>query len=400
MKNYRYYLLSFIFILFSLSVFSNDKTLADSERLIKDRKYASAFELLHQADTYNHNANIIVAKVNLLLDYYVKTDNFTSFALKDLHPNQSINDLREQDLVIKMLEFRPDSILKNAIKENPNNYKLHKVLGNFYYETYLEYHDEWILSETELINNIKEYNLLAYKNGEFDFWSLFELGYSYLMTDDEDEALKYLSKSLELNSNYALTHYNLAYIYHSKENNDKALYHASKAFSLQSVEEYKAEAANLLAMCYMDKKDLEKALDYYRKSNEIQPNNYATLLAILTLDLEVGDREYLHIAEQMIKLSPSNAVIYQDLLKAFSETERELDFIKFMESVKPQHRANNSAMANIYLHQAIAQYEMEEWVSAKLNFEKSRSLFRNFYSSDHSVFRVIDSYTKAIKKQI
>ena len=38
-------------------------------------------------------------------------------------------------------------------------------------------------------------------------------------------------------------------------------------------------------------------------------------------------------------------------------------------------------------------------VDAKINFEKARSLFRNIFKSNHSVFKVIDSYTNAIRKK-
>lgn len=400
MKLNKKYIISLSLLLIGLTISAKDKVISTADALIKERKYASAFEYLDENDPNNNEPELVIAKVNLLINYFVKTDNFQNFGLKDLLPKQSLDELRKEELHVRIIDFKPDSVLLDLSKRHPTNYKLHKALGNYYYETYLEFEDNWIESDSVLIEKFKYFNQTALKHGEFDYWSLFELGYAYLLQDNFEEAVSYLSKSVDLNKNYALSHYNLACAYHHLGNVDMALKHASNAFRLETIDEYKAEAARLLAISFEEKEEYEKALDYYKKSNEIIPNDYNTLLAIMNIDLIIGDRDYNLIAEQLIRMAPSNAAIYQDILKAYSEHNHEVDFVEFMDNIKIHHRANNSAMANIYLHQAIVQYDLEEWVAAKINFEKSRNLFRNFYSSDHSVFRVIDSYTQAIRKQI
>ncbi len=152
-------------------------------------------------------------------------------------------------------------------------------------------------------------------------------------------------------------------------------------------------------MTYEDLKDDKKALEYYRISDQIQPNDYSTLSLMLALEIKLNDFQCRNHTVQLFTLDPDNPVIFQDLLKMYSENEKEKEFIEFMEDMKPKYRQVIPVMANILFHQAIAQYEIEEWVAAKINFERARSLFRNLYSANHSVFKVIDSYTDVIKKK-
>ena len=140
-------------------------------------------------------------------------------------------------------------------------------------------------------------------------------------------------------------------------------------------------------------------MEYHRIANLTLPNDYNTLSLLLALEIKLNDGQYKKHANQLFYLDPDNPVIFQDLLKMYSENEKETEFIEMMEDLKPLFRQNIPVMANILFHQAIAQYETEEWVSAKINFERARSLFRNLYSSGHSVFKVIDSYTNVIKKK-
>lgn len=367
--------------------------------MIADQKYASAFEYLNGSDPNNQDPDISISKTNLLLNFYIKNNLFQKFGLKDLAPNQDLHMLRENNTTVRMFDYKPDSILNKLIRQYPQNYKLRKALGNFYYEVHLQYPDNWLLPDSVVVERIRSNYLSAYENKEFDYWSLFGIGYTYLLDEEFEKSIPFLQKSVELNPNYALSHYNLAYAYSNTENHAKCLIHALKAYNMQAIPEFKAESARLIALTYEELKDVKKAMEYYRIADKILPNDYSTLLPLMALEMSQDDIVYKKHTEQLFFLDPSNPAIFQDIFKAYSENEKEKDFIQFMESLKPQFRQNNIVMANIHLHQAIAQYETDEWVAAKINFEKARSLFRNIFRPSHGVFNVIDSYTNAIKKK-
>ena len=393
----------YYFILFTLlsvvALRAQDSIVNKANALIANQKYASAFEYLRAGDPNDRIPDIAISKSNLLLNYYIKTNQYQEFGLKDLTPNQDLHQFRESNATVRMFTYKPDSILNKLIGENPTNYKLRNALGNFYYEVHLKYPEDWLLPDSVVVQYMKNNYEEAYNNGVYDFWSLFGIGYAYLLEDEFEKAIPFLRKSTELNDNYSLSHYNLAFAYSNTDQPQECLKSALKAYELQILPEFKAESARLIAMTYEDLKDDKKALEYYRISDQIQPNDYSTLSLMLALEIKLNDFQCRNHTVQLFSLDPDNPVIFQDLLKMYSENEKEKEFIEFMEDMKPKYRQVIPVMANILFHQAIAQYEIEEWVAAKINFERARSLFRNLYSANHSVFKVIDSYTDVIKKK-
>ncbi len=393
-----YYFILFI-LLPVVGLRAQDSIVNKANAFIANQKYASAYELLKTGDPYDKNPEIAISKSNLLLNYYIKTNRYQEFGLKDLTPNQDLHQFRESNATVRMFPYKPDSILNKLIRENPSNYKLRNALGNFYYEVHLKYPEDWLLPDSVVVMNMKNSYEEAYNNGVYDFWSLFGIGYAWLLEDEYEKAIPFLLRSTELNGNYSLSYYNLAFAYSNIDEPEKCLESALKAYELQIIPEFKSESARLVAMTYEDLKDDKKALEYYMISDQIQPNDYNTLSLMLELEIRTNDYRYKNHSEQLFCLDPDNPVIFQDLLKMYSENEKEKEFIEFMEDMKPKYRQVIPVMANIHFHQAIAQYETEEWVAAKINFERARSLFRNLYSPNHSVFKVIDSYTDVIRKK-
>ena len=395
----KIYPVLFFSLLSIVALRSQNSVINEANAMIAEQKYATAYEFLTGSDPNNRDPDVAISKSNLLLNYYIKTDQFQKFGLKDLAPNQDLHQLRENNATVRMFNYKPDSVISQLIIQNPQNYKLRNALGNFYYEVHLKYPEDWILPDSVVVLNMKNSYEEAYNNGVYDYWSLFGIGYAYLLEDEFQKGIPFLQKSIELNSNYPISHYNLAYAYSNTDQFPECLASAQKAYDMQVVPEFKAEAARLIAMTCEELKDPKKALEYYRLADQILPNDYNTLSLLLALELKTNDVQYKKHTNQLFFLDPDNPVIFQDLLKMYSEQEKEKEFIDFMENLKPQFRQNIPVMANIHFHQAIAQYETEEWVAAKINFERARSLFRNLFKSSHGVFNVIDSYTNVIKKK-
>ena len=399
LKSSLYYIALAFSLCFSTTLFAQNAATSKADSMVLKHQYASAFEVLRGSDPNDQDPDIAISKVNILINYYIKTDSLQRFALKDLTPNQQLFEIRERKSTMPMFSYKPDSVLKKLINQYPKNYKLRKSLGNFYYEAHLLYPDGWLEPDTVMIEQIKSNNLLAYQHKEFDSWSLFGIGYAYLMENDAEAAIPYLEHSIMLNPDYALSHYNLAYAFSGTEQYDKCLTSALRAYGMQRDPEFKAEAAHLVAMAYEALKDDNKALEYYRICDKLVPNDYNTILPMTLVDLQLNDPMYQKHPNDLFAFDPTNAAIYQAVMKAYAENEKEKEFIELMENFKQIYRPNVIVMANVHFHQAIAQYDIDEWVASKLNFEKARSLFRNVFNSSHSVFKVIDSYTNAIRKK-
>lgn len=381
-------------------LFAQNQAIEQANKLIALQRYASAYEVLRGSDPNDQSPEVAIARANLLLKYYIRTDKFHSFGLKDIAPNQNLQDFRHANTPVKMLDYKPDSILHKLIRQNPTNYKLHYALGNFYYETHLVYPDDtWIQPDSVLLENIKNNYLTAYNNDEFDYWSLFGIGYTYMLEDDYDNGILYLEKSIHENPDYPLSYYNLAFAYLAKDQYNKAIKFGEKAYELQQIPEFKAETAVLIGEAYRELKNPQRAYEYMQTAHKLYPTDYNALIPLLELELELDKPDYIKRTENIFRLAPDNPIIYQDIMKAYSQNEKDNEFAVFLETKRNEYRNNLPVSANIHLYLAISQYEMDEWVAAKLNFEKARNLFRNFYKMDHNVFKVIDSYTEAIKKK-
>lgn len=393
---------SFIFTLLFCTLFTTAQNTAveQANQLIASQRYASAYELLRGSDPNDQSPEVAIARTNLLLNFYIRTDKFHSFGLKDIAPNQNLHEFRENNVSVKMLTYKPDSILTKLIRQYPENYKLPYALGNFYYEVHLVYPDDaWYEPDSIVVAKIRDNYLTAYNHGEFDYWSLFGIGYSYLLDEDYDNAIPFLEQSILMNPDYSLSYYNLSYAYLSKEETQKALTLALKAYEMQVIPIFKAETSLLIAAIYKELKNNPKSYEYLLSANKLHPNDYNVLVPLLEMEMAMNNPDYQKRTNELFMLDPDNPIIFQDIMKAYSENEKDKEFVTFLETKRNEFKNSLPITANIHLYMAIAQYEQDEWVAAKINFEKARSLFRNFYKIDHNVFKVIDSYTDAIKKK-
>src|SRR6185437_586485 len=149
--------LLFFLILTSLNTFSQskDEALKHSQQLVAEKKYNTAFDILDKADPKNTNADIAIAKQDILLNYFVTSIMHKMFALKDLKPNEDIMDYRGKEGSYTIHIFAADSIFNSLIKTDTSNYKLYSALGNYYYDVYVRYGANWTESPETLFKYIE-----------------------------------------------------------------------------------------------------------------------------------------------------------------------------------------------------------------------------------------------------
>ena len=384
-----------IILLFCCTMgYSQNTNISEAEALIAIKNFKSAYKVLDSADAANQIPEIVIAKTDLLLNHNIGANSNRVFALSDSAVNAS--ETRNPDMYVN---FAADSILNKLIEKNPTNFKLHKALGDYYLDVHLNFEDEWLMSDSSVVAGIRDNYLLAYQHDVFDYKSLNGLGYTYMLEEDFETALPYLEQSVKLNKNYPLSHSNLADVYFATGQFDNALLAAQQALSLYNTPQEKVETARKIAEIYIEKKQSDKAVMYYLKADDLIPNDYLTLMPLLRVEMELNNSDYVNRTNQVITLAPDNPVVYQDVYKIYSENEKENEFIAFLESQKVYYRSNVRSLAHNHFYTAVAQYELDKWVDAKINFEKARNLFRNIFKSNHSIFKVIDSYTNAIRKK-
>lgn len=389
-------LFTLIFILSSLLTIAQEESLKEAQKLIENKKYESALKVLNEADPNNENPDIVIEKVDLFLNYFVSSIMHQLFAVTDLEAKQNIYEIRGSEGNFSMFKFPPDSILINLIDKYPNDYRLYKELGFYYHEVHLKYGGNWLKPDSTLINLFVENYKLAYENGVYDDWSLYGIGYGLLYTQKYQESIKYFKEAINLKPEYPTSHYNLAYAYLSLDDRENAIESAKKALELYEYPPEKADAARIVAVCYSELEQYEKSMEYYRISNEIDPNNYYTLKPLLSVEIYLNDEAYKKRTKDFFLLAPGNPTIYQNLMEAYWKNEKQNELIEFFESLKTEFENDNKVYANLYFYIAIIQYDSEDFENSKVNFGKSKEIFRNVFEPNHDVFKAIDSYLKEI----
>lgn len=274
--------------------------------------------MLRDADKNEENPEIVLKQVELALNYFASSTMHQMFGFKDLAPGETIEEVRGQSGVYSYYKFEINTILEHLIAQYPKNWQLYKALGEFYYEVSTRYGDKWLKPQAELMDLAESNCLAAEKHGVFDAKSLYTIGDAELHQKNTEKAVSYFLKSLGLDSDAANTNYNLAYAYLQLGKMDDGLKYAQISFNLYHDQDYKADAARLVAVFYRNKNDAANAIKYYQVSEEIEPHNYYNLTALLELYIQTKDLETAAgTAEALFAIEPTEASLTQAVIRSY-----------------------------------------------------------------------------------
>ena len=386
-----------VILIFCITVsFAQKGVIDEANKLIKLKKYESAYKLLDNADPNNEKPEIAIAKTKLVLNYYVTSEMHQIFALKDLSPNEELSAIRGGEGNYSRYKFSPNTILLDLIEKHPNNYELQKELGNFYHEIHLNYENNWLIPDSVLVNKFKNYYLNAYEKGVFDSWSAYGIGYAYLINLDYQSAIPFLKKSIELNSKDPYSNYNLAYAYLYTDQTEKGIESAKKALDLYDDPDDKANVARMIAVMYLEQEDSVNAIEYYKKADAIQPNNYSTVKALLELEMDLNMEAYRQRTKQFFLLAPEAPTIYQDLMRFYWTANKPDELIRFLSEQTNNYSTDYTVSGNLKFYTALIQHDKKDFKNAKLNFRLAKEAYEKVFDADHQVFKVIESYNNKL----
>lgn len=365
--------------------------------LVKDKKYLSAFKLLSAADPDSISPEVTIARTSLVIKYFLHSINCRMFALDDLKPQQSVEQLRGKSGKTEMVLFDPGEVLGKLIQAHPANWALHKSLGDYY----------WFVSDCgpnslEGIDpalKAAEHYGMAYDNGVFDWESLFTLGVYSLRNKQYDRGIKYLEQSLGLNDDYAASHYNLAYAYMYEDKHKGAMKHALRAYELYKTPGLKADAARMAATISHETGDNKKALRYYELSDKADPGNFYTLKAIIPVYLEnnkvkkAGEK-----ARELFNLDPKNPAPAQEMVQAYLGHPGEGAVLDVLEGLTREHQGNEEALGNLHFHIALYLSHIKQDRQSAEAAIKARGHFSKVFDEGHPVFAMIEEIVQRAER--
>ena len=388
-------LLLFLFTFSALACYGQQETdiIAQANRLVADKKYESAFKLLQAYDSANVKPDIFLMKEEILLNYFVTSLMHQAFALMDIKKNEDIMDYRGKKGSYSMYGIEIDSVLLRLIEEHPDNCKLYKGLGDFYYDVDSKYGGQWLMDEADLQEAILTNYQKAITGGCADYDAYFAMGISYLQNEKDAYAIPYLRKAMELNAKSVDAIYNLGYAYLFTKQYDSALYCATTALDLYDDKGYKGDAAMMAGRACSNMKDYSKALKYYELACKYSPNDFYKLKDLLGIYLVTRNKKAAKTTKKIFDLAPENPTIYQGLEEKSREFGEIADLIGFYKSQLAVYKKNDRVVGNLYFYMANICLDSDKGI-AKSYFLQAKEAFKKVYGNDHYVFEVID---KAIR---
>jgi tetratricopeptide (TPR) repeat protein len=397
--------MKFLFLLISVSFYvqlnaqtpDDQSVIKASKNLIADKKYESAYKKLQEYDPNNGKPDIVLLKEDIALKYFVTSIMHQMFSFKDIQKNEDIRDYRGKNGSASVYILPVNKILDSLLLIYPQNYKLNKGLGDYYYQVYLKYGNSWIMKEKELLEKVETNYKIAIEHNITDFQSYYGLGYVLIVNGNYQEGIPYLSEAIKLDNNSADAHYNIAYAYLSTNDLKNALLHGKESITLYKDTAEKADAARLVATTYAEMKNFKKAAEYGELSNTIEPYNYYTLKNLLGFYFELKkDKKIKSATEAFYNLGPEKPTIYNDLIGIYTDNKREKDIIDFFNSKIPAAANNKTQLGSLYFYLGRL-YVSSDKAKAKEYLVKARDILSEVYPKDHQVFKVIDETLKNLK---
>ncbi|GAB3302029.1 hypothetical protein GCM10027348_28250 [Hymenobacter tenuis] len=219
-----------------------------ANQLVLERRYESAWKLLKFLDQMNVEPAVALKKTEVALNYHIGTEGLTYFAFRDLSLlAPSIDSLRQLGKDSVRYTFPVRRVLETLKQKYPDNYKLDRALGDYYFAVQQCDCAEPDLGEDEVFQRTVQHYQQAHEHGQGDYLSYFALGYAYQRLGQFKESLAPFERSIQLRKNYPTSHLNLAFVYLELKEFEKAQTHARRAVELYDDKHHKDDAAFLLS---------------------------------------------------------------------------------------------------------------------------------------------------------
>jgi superkiller protein 3 len=253
-------------------------------------------------------------------------------------------------------------------------------------------------SENEQLAKQKEY-VVASNNLSATDW--FQKGYNAAELKEDDNAILYFQKSIELDPTTSKAYYNLGILYDNKGNLDEAIRLYEKAIA---VDPRNSKAYNNLGIACKAKGNLDKAIQLYEKAIDLSPQDPEAYNNLGTAYQNRGNlNKAIQFYRKAIEIDPQDAVAYYNLGRTYVDKRNFDKAIHLFEKaikLNPQYSKAYLGLGTAYqakgnLDKAIQFYQEAIELNPQL-FEAHLGLGNSYRSKDEPDKAVL-SYKKAIE---
>jgi len=349
------------------------------------------------------------------------TSNFilTYFTLSKIHQEFSFNNLnKDENLIQKRYQENPqnaqffniplDTILNNAIKNNPKNGDLYICLGNYYFEVFLLYKKNWLVNRQELVRLFEKQYTKAHELKKYSDKSYYGLGFFEMINGNTAKSIEYFEKSNEINPKNINSLHQLAVLYSEiaqKNQNNIEYFEKAIDFSKKTLETFpssqKQHLANMaftIGNLYQQKNQIDSAIVYYLLSDSYLPEEKEVMQNLLVCFIQKKRwKEVELITGNLLNLEIKDVIMFQDILSVFDTHQENEKFVEILNSqlnIAPNDK-QRSGYLKLYLASVYFDLNRNE---AKKWLIQSENDFKICYDMDHPVFVTIGKLNKQLNK--
>ena len=366
------------------------EVLTQSLKLEASKKYEAAYEVLDKSDPKDQRPDLFLQKEKLLLDYYLISLNFQGFGLKDLAPGETVEKLRGKEGKYSMHLLDIPQKLAQLCKRFPQDYRLRKGLGDYYYRALLCHCGEQDKTEEKLLNLVIENYGQAHAHQLGDFMSYYAVGYAYLVQKQAQASVALFEKSIALNPQYPDAPYNLAYALWQSKKPVEATPYAQASFRLYTDPAMKADAARMLGELYQQQQQPAEARKAWLQSLELQPKSYATLRNLLEISVTSHAPEAASWAARLYQLNPADDQMFIDIMDIYQAQNQWADAEAFFSSQLPKAPAEPTAQGLLHMYIAILNMQLKRPKLARPHFLVAQTQLEKVVKLDNPMFQMIN----------
>ena len=366
------------------------EALTQSLKLEASRKYEAAYEVLEKEDPKDQQPGIFLQKERLLLDYYLISLNFQGFGLKDFAPGETVEKLRGKEGKYNMHLLDIPQKLAQLRKRFPQDYRLRKGLGDYYYRALLCHCGEQDKSEKQLLTLVIENYGQAHAHQLGDFMSYYAVGYAYLVQKQAQASVAPFKKAIALNSEYPDSPYNLAYALWQLNKSAEAMPYAQSSFRLYTDPAMKADAARLLGELHKQQQQPSEAHKAWLQSLELQPQNYATLRNLLESSVTSHAPDAASWAARLYQLNPADDQMFSDIMDIYQAQNQWAEAEAFFSSQLPKAPAEPTAQGLLHMYIAILNMQLKRPIVARPHFLAAQAQLEKVVKPDNPLFQMIN----------
>lgn len=365
--------------------------LEQAAKLEATKQYEAAYQVLDKADPKDQQPAVFLQKEKILLDYYLITLSFQGFGLKNLGPKETVAQLRGQtegQYSMHLVDIPKQ--LAQLQKRFPQDYRLRKGLGDYYYRAMLCHCGEQDKTETQLLKLVLDNYDQAHAHQVGDFMSYYAVGYAHLVQGESEPSVAPFEKSIALNPDYPTSHYNLAYALLQLKKPAEATVQAQTALRLYTDPPLKADAAHMLGVLYRQQQKPEEARKAWMQSLEIQPQKYASFRSLLELAVSTHAPDATTWATRLYQLNPADDEMFVDIMDIYQAQNQWAEAEAFFSSQVPKAPAEPAAQGLLHFYLAILNMQLKRPQVARPYFLTAQTELRKVAKPDNELFKAID----------